>query len=126
MTDSSQSDDGFYQKIIGALGGNMGWFNDKEASKASSLMPLSVSINLGSRMIIGAESTYLVIAGGATVGGSVPFLGNGVQTAAIFLSPLLNGVLSKTIFAGNLLAFVIPMMPYIVGLMCVAGYYLLI
>lgn len=126
MTDSSQSDDGFYQKIIGALGGNMGWFNDKEASKASSLMPLSVSINLGSRMIIGAEATYLVIAGGAAVGGSIPFIGNGVQTAAIFLSPLLNGVLSKTIFAGNLLAFVIPMMPYIVGLMCVAGYYLLI
>ncbi|EAW2116139.1 hypothetical protein EZL79_22015, partial [Salmonella enterica subsp. enterica] len=126
MTDSSQSDDGFYQKIIGALGGNMGWFNDNEASKASSLMPLSVSINLGSRMIIGAEATYLVIAGGAAVGGSIPFIGNGVQTAAIFLSPLLNGVLSKTIFAGNLLAFVIPMMPYIVGLMCVAGYYLLI
>ncbi|HDL6709344.1 TPA: DotA/TraY family protein [Yersinia enterocolitica] len=126
MSDSSQSDDGFYQKVIGALGGNMRWINDNEASKASSLMPLSVSINLGSRMIIGAEATYLVIAGGATVGGSIPFLGNGVQTAAIFLSPLLNGILSKTMFAGNLLAFVIPMMPYVVGLMCVAGYYLLI
>lgn len=126
MADSAESDDGFYQKVIGALGGNMGWFNDQESSKASSLMPLTVSVNLGSRMIIGAESTYLVIAGGAAVGGSIPFIGNGVQTAAIFLSPLLNGVLSKTILAGNLLAFVIPMLPYMVGLMCVAGYYLLI
>lgn len=126
MANSSQSDDGFYQKVIGALGGNMRWFDGNDASKTSSLMPLSVSINLGSRMIIGAEATYLVIAGGAAVGGSIPFIGNGVQTAAIFLSPLLNGILSKTIVAGNLLTFVIPMMPYVVGLLCVAGYYLLI
>ncbi|HFT7512018.1 TPA: DotA/TraY family protein [Enterobacter asburiae] len=126
MLDSNKGDDGWYQKIISTLGGNLSWKNNYEASKASSLMPLSVSVNLGSRMIVSAETSYILLAGGAVAGGSIPFVGNGIQTAAIFVSPLFNSILKNTILGGNLLAFVIPMMPYIIGFFCVAGYYILI
>jgi conjugal transfer/type IV secretion protein DotA/TraY len=126
MKDSSKSDDGAYQKVIGAVGGNMAIINSQDESKTSSLMPLTVSVNMGSRMILSAEAAYILITGGAVAGGSIPIVGNGVQTAAIFLSPMLNKILSTMINVGDVLTFVNPMLPYIIGYFCVGAYYILI
>ncbi|ELL2572439.1 DotA/TraY family protein [Salmonella enterica] len=126
MKDSSKSDDGAYQKIIGAVGGNMAFFNSEDESKTSSLMPLTVSVNMGSRLILSAEAAYILITGGAVAGGSIPIIGNGVQTAAIFLSPMLNKILGTMINVGDVLTFVNPMLPYIIGYFCVGAYYILI
>ncbi|ECO2540718.1 DotA/TraY family protein [Salmonella enterica] len=126
MKDSSKSDDGAYQKVIGAIGGNMAIFNSDDESKTSSLMPLTVSVNIGSRLILSAEAAYILITGGAVAGGSIPIIGNGVQTAAIFLSPMLNKILGTMINVGDVLTFVNPMLPYIIGYFCVGAYYILI
>ncbi|MBJ0218135.1 DotA/TraY family protein [Escherichia coli] len=126
MKDSSKSDDGAYQKVISAIGGNMAIINSQDESKTSSLMPLTVSVNIGSRMILSAEAAYILVTGGAVAGGSIPFVGDGIQTAAIILSPMLNKILSTMINVGDVLTFVNPMLPYMIGFFCVGAYYILI
>lgn len=126
MKDSSKSDDGAYQKVISAIGGNMAIINSQDESKTSSLMPLTVSVNIGSRMILSAEAAYILVTGGAVAGGSIPFIGDGIQTAAIILSPMLNKILSTMINVGDVLTFVNPMLPYMIGFFCVGAYYILI
>jgi hypothetical protein len=118
MKDSSKSDDGAYQKVISAIGGNMAIINSQDESKTSSLMPLTVSVNIGSRMILSAEAAYILVTGGAVAGGSIPFVGDGIQTAAIILSPMLNKILSTMINVGDVLTFVNPMLPYMIGFLC--------
>ncbi|EDH7680984.1 hypothetical protein CB566_22545 [Salmonella enterica subsp. enterica serovar Enteritidis] len=126
MKDSSKSDDGAYQKVISTIGGNMAIINSQDESKTSSLMPLTVSVNIGSRMILSAEAAYILVTGGAVAGGSIPFVGDGIQTAAIILSPMLNKILSTMINVGDVLTFVNPMLPYMIGFFCVGAYYILI
>ncbi|MDP1334963.1 hypothetical protein Q6252_28185, partial [Klebsiella pneumoniae] len=90
-------------KVISAIGGNMAIINSQDESKTSSLMPLTVSVNIGSRMILSAEAAYILVTGGAVAGGSIPFVGDGIQTAAIILSPMLNKILSTMINVGDVL-----------------------
>ncbi len=53
-------------------------------------------------------------------------VGDGIQTAAIILSPMLNKILSTMINVGDVLTFVNPMLPYMIGFFCVGAYYILI
>lgn len=125
MSDSSSNDDGWYQKMISTVGGNMGFFNSREESDTSSLMPLTVSVNLGQKIILSVEASYAALTLGSLLTG-IPLLGPALQGAITIASPLLQNIMSPLLVAGSFLAFVIPMMPYIIGTMAVAGYFVLI
>ncbi|EAR1810907.1 hypothetical protein EHH85_24530, partial [Salmonella enterica] len=76
--------DGLYQKAIGIIGGNLGVFGTQKADTAS-LMPLTVSANIGEHVIYGVDAMLVALTVGSMLG-SLPVIGGGIQAVIGLLS----------------------------------------
>lgn len=123
LADEGDSD-GLYQKAISIIGGNLGVFNTQEAD-AASLMPLTVSANIGEHIIYGVDAMLAALTVGSMLG-SIPVVGGAIQVAAQLLSGTLSSFFVPLLICGNMLAHVIPMMPYVIGFGSVIGYFVLL
>ena len=118
------NNDGLYQKAIGIIGGNLGVFGTQKADTAS-LMPLTVSANIGEHVIYGVDAMLAALTVGSMLG-SLPVIGGGIQAVVGLLSGTLTSFFVPLLIVGNMLAHVMPMMPYIIGFGCVIGYIVLV
>ncbi|MCP6582258.1 hypothetical protein NL505_27890, partial [Klebsiella pneumoniae] len=76
--------DGLYQKAIGIIGGNLGVFGTQKADTAS-LMPLTVSANIGEHVIYGVDAMLVALTVGSMLG-SLHIIGGGIQAVIGLLS----------------------------------------
>lgn len=124
--DPSDSGESMTEQVISKISGNMGLTNSLEESRGSTLQPLVVSTNLGTRLIEGSGAAWTVVAGIAAAGGAVPVAGGGVQSLMTWMTPMANGIISKGLITGNILAFVMPSTPMFIGFLCMAAYFIMI
>lgn len=125
-SDPTDSGESTIEQVISSISGNMGLTNSLEESRGSSLQPLTVATNLGTRLIEGSGAAWTVVAGIAAAGGAVPVAGGGVQSLMTWMTPMANGIISKALITGNILAFVMPSTPMFIGFFCAAAYFIMI
>ncbi|MCP6530679.1 hypothetical protein NL480_28655, partial [Klebsiella pneumoniae] len=82
----------------------------------------TVSANIGEHVIYGVDAMLVALTVGSMLG-SLPIIGGGIQAVIGLLSGTFTSFFVPLLVVGNMLAHVMPMMPYIIGFGCVIGYF---